>query len=52
MFTRTRAETDGWPLVVLEGRDRPDAVIVPTAELADAVRGFLGDVGRDAAGLR
>jgi hypothetical protein len=51
LFTRTRAETAGWPLVVLEGRDLSDPVTVPTAELVDAVRRFLDEVGRDVAGL-
>jgi hypothetical protein len=51
VFTRTRAETDGWPLVVLDGRDLADPVSVPTAELGDAVRGFLDAVGGDVARL-
>jgi hypothetical protein len=51
VFTRTRAETAGWPLVVLEGRDLSEPITVPTSELVDAVRGFLEDVGRDVAGL-
>jgi hypothetical protein len=39
--TRTHAESEGWPLVVLEGRDLSEPVAVPTAEVEHEARGFL-----------
>lgn len=47
IFTRTRDETPGWPLVVLEGRDRPEPVSVATEALTAEVRRFLGRVAQD-----
>jgi hypothetical protein len=47
VFTRTRDETPGWPLVVLEGRDRREPVGVPTDALTAEVRRFLDRVARD-----
>jgi hypothetical protein len=41
--TRTHEETEGWPLVVLEGRDLAGPVAVPTAEVREQARGFLAD---------
>jgi hypothetical protein len=51
VFTRTRAETAGWPLVVLEGRDLSEPVTVATAELVESAHGFLDEVARDVADL-
>lgn len=47
VFTRTRDETPGWPLVVLEGRDRPEPVSMATDALAADVRRFLDRVAQD-----
>jgi hypothetical protein len=47
VFTRTRDETPGWPLVVLEGRDRREPVAVATDALTAEVRRFLDRVARD-----
>jgi hypothetical protein len=49
VFTRTRAEREGWPLVVLDGRDRPEPAEVPTAELTAELERFLERIDRDAA---
>jgi hypothetical protein len=51
VYTRTRAETDGWPLVVLEGRDLADPITVPTRQVAGTVQGFLDQIGHDVARL-
>jgi hypothetical protein len=39
--TRTHEEAEGWPLVVLEGRDLADPVTVPTADVETEARGYL-----------
>ena len=51
VFTRSRAERDGWPLVVLDGRDRAEPMEVPTAELIAELERFLKRIDRDAAAL-
>ena len=51
VYTRTRAEAHGWPLVVAEDRDLADAVAVPTAEVIDEAQTFLDRIDRDAAAL-
>jgi hypothetical protein len=47
VFTRTRDETPGWPLIVLDGRDRREPVSVATDALAAEVRHFLDRVTED-----
>jgi hypothetical protein len=44
VFTRTRDETPGWPLIVLDGRDRREPIFVATDALAAEVRHFLDGV--------
>lgn len=39
--TRTHEEREGWPLVVLAGRDLGEPVAVPTAQVEREARGFL-----------
>jgi hypothetical protein len=39
--TRTHEETEGWPLIALEGRDLAEPVVVPTAEVEAQARGYL-----------
>jgi hypothetical protein len=51
VFTRTRAESSGWPLVVLDGRDLAEPVRVRTDELAAEAQRFLDRVAADAARL-
>jgi hypothetical protein len=51
VFTRTRAESEGRPLVVLDGRDLADPVAVRTDQLAAEAQSFLDRVAADAARL-
>ena len=51
VFTRTRAESPGLPLVALEGRDLAEPVEVATDALAAETEDFLARVGADAARL-
>jgi hypothetical protein len=51
IYTRTRGETDGWPLVVADGRDLADPVVVRTADVTREAQSFLNRVDRDAAAL-
>jgi hypothetical protein len=46
--TRTHEEAEGWPLVVLEGRDLAAPVAVPTAEVRTQALGYLGASEADA----
>ena len=39
--TRTHAEREGWPLVVLAGRDLPEPVELPTSDVQREARGLL-----------
>lgn len=50
VVTRTHAEAEGWPLVVLEGRDRVEPTCVATTDVVAQAQSFIAAAEADARG--